>query len=183
MNMSAKTVVLVAIGAALYGIGGLPLFSIPVFANTSLKPAMAVLALFAALYGPLVGFLVGFIGHFVTDLFAGYGVWITWIIGSGIVGGLIGFFSIFNGKRLAQGCFGLWDFALFVALAFVGNCIGYGCAAILDYLLYAEPLAKVLTQLVIIACGNTILIAVVGFYILSSVAKRNRLGSNLREAE
>ncbi|GAK86300.1 substrate-specific component MtsA [Vibrio ponticus] len=44
MNLSAKTVVVIAIGAALYGIGGLPMFGIPVFANTTLKPAMAVLA-------------------------------------------------------------------------------------------------------------------------------------------
>lgn len=77
MNLSAKTVVVIAIGAALYGIGGLPMFGIPVFANTTLKPAMAVLALFSVLFGPLVGFLVGFIGHWVTDLFAGWGVWLT----------------------------------------------------------------------------------------------------------
>lgn len=40
MNFSAKMVVVIAIGAALYGIGGLPMFGIPVFANTTLKPAM-----------------------------------------------------------------------------------------------------------------------------------------------
>ncbi len=49
MNFSAKTVVVIAIGAALYGIGGLPMFGVPVFANTTLKPAMAVLALFSVL--------------------------------------------------------------------------------------------------------------------------------------
>ncbi len=86
MNLSAKTVVVIAIGAALYGIGGLPMFGIPVFANTTLKPAMAVLALFSVLFGPLVGFLVGFIGHWVTDLFRrlgrvadlGYRLWFGW---------------------------------------------------------------------------------------------------------
>lgn len=66
MNLSAKTVVVIAIGAALYGIGGLPMFGIPVFANTTLKPAMAVLALFSVLFGPLVGFFGWFywpLGH------------------------------------------------------------------------------------------------------------------------
>lgn len=58
MNFSAKTVVIIAIGAALYGIGGLPMFGIPVFANTTLKPAMAILALFSVLFGPGVGFLL-----------------------------------------------------------------------------------------------------------------------------
>ena len=36
-----KTVVIIAIGAALYGVGGL--LSVPVFANTTIKPAMAIL--------------------------------------------------------------------------------------------------------------------------------------------
>ena len=183
MNFSAKTVVLIAIGSALYGIGGLPVFGIPVFANTSLKPAMAVLALFAALYGPRVGLLVGLIGHFVTDLFAGWGVWFTWVLGSGIVGGFIGLFPLVNSGRLSSGQFGVMDFSFFVLLAFVGNCLGYGCSAILDNILYAEPLNKVLTQLVVIAVGNSFLIAVVGYFILNSVAKRNRLSNNLIEAE
>ena len=40
-----RIVVIIAIGAALYGVGGL--VSVPVFANTTIKPAMAILALFA----------------------------------------------------------------------------------------------------------------------------------------
>ncbi len=183
MNLSTKTVVLIALGSALYGIGGLPMFSIPVFANTSLKPAMVILALFAALYGPVVGFLVGFIGHWVTDLFAGYGVWFSWVLGSGIVGGMIGLYPILTRQRLELGLFGMRDFFLFVCLAFAGNGIGYGCSALLDYVLYAEPVSKVAAQLVIIALGNTLLIAVVGRYILNSVAHRNRLGTDLVEAE
>jgi energy-coupling factor transport system substrate-specific component len=182
MQMSAKTVVLIALGSALYGIGGLPIFSIPVFANTSLKPAMAILALFGALYGPRVGFLVGFIGHWVTDLFAGYGIWLSWVLGSGIVGAVIGLFPILTRERLDSGRFERTDFLLFALLAFAGNALGYGCSAILDYLLYAEPLNKVTVQLFVITIGNGILMSVVGRYILKSVAHRNRLGSNLVEA-
>ena len=173
MNFSAKTVVVIAIGAALYGIGGLPMFGVPVFANTTLKPAMAVLALFSVLFGPIVGFLVGFIGHWVTDLFAGWGVWLTWVLGSGIVGMVIGLFPVMTKNRLAQGELPMKDFALFVILALAGNVVGYGCSAFLDTILYAEPFTKVFTQLSIIAAGNTVLIAVVGFLILKSVAKRN----------
>ncbi|CAK4075105.1 ECF-type riboflavin transporter substrate-binding protein [Vibrio sp. MarTm2] len=182
MNLSAKTVVVIAIGAALYGIGGLPMFGIPVFANTTLKPAMAVLALFSVLFGPIVGFLVGFIGHWVTDLFAGWGVWITWVLGSGIVGLILGFYPALTKHRLQNGHFNHKDFALFVLLALVGNVIGYGCSAFLDTILYAEPFTKVFTQLTIIAAGNTVLIAVVGYFILKSVAKRNAQSRNLTEA-
>ncbi|WED21954.1 ECF-type riboflavin transporter substrate-binding protein [Vibrio sp. JC009] len=181
MNLSAKTVVVIAIGAALYGIGGLPMFGIPVFANTTLKPAMAILALFSVLYGPIVGFLVGFIGHWVTDLFAGWGVWLTWVLGSGIVGLVIGLFPSITKKRLAEGLFETKDFIIFVVLTLVGNVVGYGCSAFLDTVLYAEPFTKVFTQLVIIAAGNSVLIAVVGFFILKSVAKRNQQSRNLTE--
>ncbi|CAK2799735.1 energy-coupling factor transport system substrate-specific component [Vibrio crassostreae] len=182
MNFSAKTVVVIAIGAALYGIGGLPMFGVPVFANTTLKPAMAVLALFSVLFGPIVGFLVGFIGHWVTDLFAGWGVWLTWVLGSGIVGMVIGLFPMMTKNRLQQGELPMKDFVLFVILALAGNVVGYGCSAFLDTILYAEPFTKVFTQLSIIAAGNTILIAVVGFLILKSVAKRNKQSRNLTEA-
>lgn len=182
MNLSAKTVVVIAIGAALYGIGGLPMFGIPVFANTTLKPAMAVLALFSVLFGPFVGFLVGFIGHWVTDLFAGWGVWLTWVLGSGLVGLIIGLFPKFTKNRLQKGLFNLKDFTLFVLLALLGNLLGYGCSALLDTILYAEPFTKVFTQLSIIAMGNSVLIAVVGFFILNSVAKRNKQSRHLTEA-
>ncbi|MDA0142770.1 ECF-type riboflavin transporter substrate-binding protein [Vibrio toranzoniae] len=182
MNFSAKTVVVIAIGAALYGIGGLPMFGVPVFANTTLKPAMAVLALFSVLFGPIVGFLVGFIGHWVTDLFAGWGVWLTWVLGSGIVGMVIGLFPMMTKNRLQQGELPMKDLALFVVLALAGNVVGYGCSAFLDTILYAEPFTKVFTQLSIIAAGNTVLIAVVGFLILKSVAKRNKQSRNLTEA-
>ncbi|OAN13817.1 hypothetical protein A3K86_14770 [Photobacterium jeanii] len=183
MTLSAKTVVLIAIGAALYGIGGLPMFGIPVFANTTLKPAMAVLALFGVLFGPLVGFLVGFIGHWVTDLFAGWGVWLTWVLGSGIVGLLIGLYPKITNERLEKGKFTVWDFSLFVLLAFLGNVLGYGCSAYLDSVLYAEPFTKVMAQLTIIAAGNTLLIAIVGHFILTAVAKRKQQSYNLKEAD
>ncbi|PSU45909.1 ECF-type riboflavin transporter substrate-binding protein [Photobacterium frigidiphilum] len=183
MNLSAKTVVLIAIGAALYGIGGLPMFGIPVFANTTLKPAMAVLALFSVLFGPLVGFLVGFIGHWVTDMFAGWGVWLTWVLGSGLVGLIIGLYPKITRGRLDMGKFTKFDFSLFVFLAFLGNVIGYGCSAYLDSVLYAEPFTKVMAQLTIIATGNTLLIAIVGHYILTAVAKRKQQSYNLKEAD
>lgn len=183
MNFSARTVVIIAIGAALYGIGGLPMFGIPVFANTTLKPAMAILALFASLYGPVVGFFVGFIGHWVTDLFAGWGVWFTWVLGSGLVGGLIGLFPVITRNTLKNGRFRLPQIITFAALALLGNVLGYGVSAFLDTLLYAEPFTKVFLQLCIIATGNALLVSVVGYFILQSVAERNKQCRNLVEAE
>ncbi len=182
-NFSAKTVVIIAIGAALYGIGGLPMFGIPIFAETTLKPAMAILAIFAALYGPIVGFIVGFLGHWITDLFAGWGVWMTWVLGSGIVGIVIGLFSKFSKGRIEEGEFPTKDVVIFIVLAFIGNFVGYSISAFLDYVLYAEPASKVIAQQLIISSTNTVLIAIIGTIILKIFANRKQQSRDLAEEE
>ena len=85
-------------------------------------------------------------------------------------------------RRLKYGNFGPIDVVLFALLALLGNVIGYGTSAFLDTVLYAEPFTKVFIQLCIIAAGNALLVAVVGYFILQSVAKRNRQCRNLTEA-
>ncbi|WP_320128038.1 ECF-type riboflavin transporter substrate-binding protein [uncultured Sphaerochaeta sp.] len=172
-----KSVVIIAIGAALYGLGGL--ISIPVFANTTIKPAMAILALFAGMYGPIVGFLVGFLGHWITDMFAGWGVWPTWMLGSGIVGIVIGLFPLMTKHALDSGIFSGKQVGFFILLAFIGNFVGYSISAILDFLLFAEPLDKVVTQQLIIAFSNTIVIGILGTLLMFLVAKRNKDNSDL----
>lgn len=182
-KLSPKTVVIIAIGAALYGIGGLPIFGIPIFAETTLKPAMAILAIFAGLYGPVVGFLVGFLGHWITDLFAGWGVWMTWVLGSGIVGIVIGLFPMITKDRIEEGIFATREIVVFIVLAFIGNFVGYSVSAFLDYVLYAEPASKVIAQQLIISSTNTVLIAIIGSIIMALIAKRNRQASGLSEEE
>ena len=176
-NLSpVKMVVLVAIGTALYGLGGL--LSIPVFANTFLKPAIAVLALWAAVFGPVVGFLVGLLGHFITDLCYG-SVWWTWALGSGIVGIIIGLYPLITKESLDKGVFALKEIIIFIALSFVANFIGYIISAILDYFLFAEPLNKVITQQLLVAVLNTVCIGVIGVILMKLIAKRNIASENL----
>ncbi len=177
-SMSAvKMVVLVAIGAALYGLGGL--LSFTVFTNTSLKPAMAVLGLWSAAFGPVVGFLVGFIGHFLTDTFAGWGVWWTWVLGSGICGALIGLYPTLTKKNLEDGVFGGKEIATFIILSFCANFIGYMISAILDYFIFAEPLAKVFTQQIIASLANTLCIGVIGSIFMKLYANKKKALTNL----
>ncbi len=182
-NLPVKTVVVIAIGAALYGIGGLPVFGIPIFAETSLKPAIAILAVFSALYGPTAGFLIGLLGHGITDLFAGWGVWYTWILGSGIVGFIIGFYEKITKERLDTGEFSNKDIAIFVGLSFLGNLIGYSVSAFLDSLFFTEPTSKLIAQQLIVIVSNTILIGILGTILLRIMAKRNQQMSNLTEFE
>ncbi|MDY4610609.1 MAG: ECF-type riboflavin transporter substrate-binding protein [Sphaerochaetaceae bacterium] len=172
-----QMVVVVAIGAALYGLGGL--IGIPIFANTTIKPAMAILALFAGVYGPVVGFLVGFLGHWITDLFAGWGVWFTWVLGSGIVGIVIGLYPMFTAHKLDEGIFGGKQAGIFILLSFLGNFVGYCISALLDYFLFAEPLNKVVTQQLLIAFVNTVVIAILGSLLMALIARRNRNNTNL----
>ncbi|MDX9914614.1 MAG: ECF-type riboflavin transporter substrate-binding protein [Sphaerochaeta sp.] len=174
---SVKMVVVIAIGAALYGLGGL--IAMPIFANTTLKPAMAILALFAALYGPIVGFLVGFLGHWLTDLLAGWGVWFTWVLGSGIVGLAIGLFGKMSKGCVEKGELPKSAITLFIIISFLGNFIGYMVSAILDYFIFTEPLDKVITQQLIIAFTNTVIIAILGTLLLYLVARRNKSKQNL----
>lgn len=178
-KFTAKTVVVIAIGAALYGVGGL--LSIPLFANTTLRPATAILAIFAALFGPIVGFLVGILGHALTDLFGGWGFWPSWILGSGIAGLIVGFFSKTTGDRLEEGSFSVKDTIVFILLGLAGNFIGYSVSAILDFFLYSEPLNKVIAQQLISSSTNTAMIAIIGTAILALIAKRNKQESNLSE--
>ncbi len=180
-KFSVKIVVLTAIGAALYGVGGLPIFGIPIFAETTLKPAMAILAIFAGLYGPVVGFLVGVIGHLITDLFAGWGVWLTWVLGSGIVGIVIGLLPKLTSNRLEKGEFPGKDIVLFILLALIGNIGGFSISALLDFILYKEPAGKVIAQAAIAGSTNTILIAIIGTAILVMIAKRKKASTGLSE--
>lgn len=176
-----KGVVISAIGIALYGFGGM--LSIPVFANTSLKPAMAILALFGAVYGPIIGFIVGFVGHILTDAFSGWGVWVTWALGSGLVGAGIGCYRYITKDSLEDGVFGGKEIAILTGLAFASNFIGYMISAILDFFFMGEPLNKVMTQQLIVAFVNTLVIAIIGSLLMLLIAKRNLASNDLEEDE
>lgn len=172
-----KMVVLIAIGAALYGLGGL--IGIPVFANTTLKPAMAVLGLWAAAFGPVVGALVGLIGHLLTDIFAGWGVWVTWAIGSAIVGIIIGFYGKITKFNLEEGVFGTKEIVTFIVISFIANFLGYAFSALLDFILYTEPFGKVAAQQIIASLCNTLMIGTIGSIFMKLYANKNASKANL----
>lgn len=176
-----KMVVVIAIGAALYGLGGL--IGVPIFANTTLKPAMAILAMFAAIWGPVVGFLVGFIGHILTDTFSGWGVWVTWALGSGIVGIIMGLFQAATKHDIEKGIFNGKDIGIFIVMSFAANFIGYMISAILDFLLYAEPLDKVIVQQLLTSVTNTIMIGTIGVLLVYLYVKKTSANRNLKEED
>jgi energy-coupling factor transport system substrate-specific component len=90
-----REVVFAAIGAALYGVLSYltNVLQIPSAANVSIRPAVAIVFFFGLAFGPLVGFITGFLGNTIADLLSGYGFWIWWGVGNGIMGLIPGLFA------------------------------------------------------------------------------------------
>jgi len=58
---------------------------------------------FGIAFGPIVGFITGFVGNILADMLSGYGFWIWWDLGNGIMGLIPGLFAalifLYNEKK------------------------------------------------------------------------------------
>jgi uncharacterized membrane protein len=90
-EVTSRTIVYAAIGAALYGI--LLVAQLPIPGSTvSVRPAFALVPFFGYAFGPVVGFFTGFVGNAVGDQISGWGLltsW-NWSLANGLVGLLAG---------------------------------------------------------------------------------------------
>ena len=173
-NNKTKTLVLIAIFSVIYGVTSLPIFSPAIFPETSLKLSLAILTLGAIMTGPVGGFAIGFIGGFITDLFAGWGVWLSWIFASGLVGMLLGSFSVLtNWVTVRDGTFTTKHKMILVVMSLIASCFMF-VAGIIDYYVYAEPINKLIIQCGIAALTHVGVISTLGLYVVSAYAKRTR---------
>ena len=162
-NNSIKVVVATGIGAALFVIIGM-FINIPLFANTSIQLQYAVQAFLAVIFGPVVGFFIGLIGHMVKDMFAGYGIWWSWVIPSGLVGLGIGFLR--NRLHVEKGIFSTKDVAW------------GGIAPLGDIIIFKEPASKVFVQGLLASVANALTVGVGATILLAIYAKsRTQAGS------
>ncbi|MGT2637918.1 ECF-type riboflavin transporter substrate-binding protein [Streptococcus ratti] len=175
-NNSIKAVVATGIGAALFVIIGI-FINIPLFANTSIQLQYAVQAFLAVLFGPAVGFFTGLIGHMVKDMFAGYGIWWSWVIPSGLVGLGIGFLK--NRLRIEKGLFTAKDILTFNIVQVIINVIAWGIVAPLgDIIIFNEPASKVFVQGLLASVANALTIGIGATVLLAVYAKtRTQSGS------
>lgn len=83
-----REVVYAAIGAAIYGVLGwvTNILQIPGAGQVSVRPAVAIPMFFGVAFGPIVGFISGFLGNIISDMLSGYGFWVWWDIGNGLMG-------------------------------------------------------------------------------------------------
>ena len=175
-NNSIKAVVATGIGAALFVIIGM-FINIPLFANTSIQLQYAVQALLAVIFGPVVGFFIGLIGHMVKDMFAGYGIWWSWVIPSGLVGLGIGFLR--NRLHVEKGIFSTKDVVTFNIVQVLVNVLAWGVIAPLgDIIIFKEPASKVFVQGLLASVANALTVGVGATILLAIYAKsRTQAGS------
>ena len=154
---SVKTVVAVAIGAALFFVLG-RFVAIPSgIPNTNISLQYAVLGLLAAMYGPVAGGLIGFIGHTLIDLSWGGSPWWSWVIASTFVGIVVGLFA--KKLNVNEGEFSKKDV------------VTYAIANVLDILIYAEPVDKVFAQGAMAAVANILTAVIVGALLIAAYTK------------
>ncbi|MBI9043714.1 MAG: ECF transporter S component [Anaerolineaceae bacterium] len=91
-SFGTREVVFAAIGAALYGVLSFAtnFLQLPGTGNVAFRPAIVIPLFFGVAYGPIVGLITGFLGNILGDLLSGYGFWIWWDLGNGIIGLIAG---------------------------------------------------------------------------------------------
>ncbi|MDU7412409.1 MAG: ECF-type riboflavin transporter substrate-binding protein [Anaerococcus sp.] len=178
-NQSSTTkIVAVGIGAAVFFILG-RFLSIPIgIPNTSLETTYPFLALMSVLFGPVVGGLIGFIGHAVKDLLT-YGLWISWVISSGITG--VGYGLAAKKLDVENGKFEKSDIIKFNIGQVLTNLVAWALVApALDILIYSEPANKVFVQGIVAALTNSLSVAIIGTLLIIVYTKTRTPENSLK---
>lgn len=91
-DVTSRTIVYAAIGAALYGVLSLFQFLLPGTGNVYVRPAFSLVAFFGYSFGPLVGLFVGFVGNAIGDQLNNFGflTYWNWSLANGLAGFIAG---------------------------------------------------------------------------------------------
>jgi energy-coupling factor transport system substrate-specific component len=139
-EVSSRTIVYAAIGAALYGI--LLVAQVPIPGSTvSIRPAFALVPFFGYAFGPVVGFFVGLVGNAIGDQISGWGAltsW-NWSIANGLVGLIAGLAPLYLAR---------WATSREVRDRAIGGAVAGAIAVIVGFLFTFTD--------VIIQSGNTV---------------------------
>ena len=176
------TLVSVAVGAALFGV--LMVFgSIPVFTNTYLTSAMIIPVVVGGLYGPLPALATMLLGNMLADLIGGWGFWIDWSIGNGVLGLFIGALPLY-GAKIGEGVFSIKHAIIYAVLCVIGNAIAFGIVTpIMTSLIYSADLEITFIQAFASGISNTLVLIVIGIPLLFLLANRFKKRSNLKEED
>jgi energy-coupling factor transport system substrate-specific component len=101
-EVSSRTIVYAAIGAALYGVLGLFSFLLPGTQNVTVRPAFALVTFFGYGFGPIVGLFTGFVGNAIIDQIQGSGflTYWNWSLANGLAGLVAGLAPLYLGSMM-----------------------------------------------------------------------------------
>lgn len=179
---NTKTIVGIAIGAALFGV--LMVFGgIKVTTNTSLTSAYVVLPIVGALFGPLPAALTGLLGNTLADLIGGWGFWFDWSFGNAVAGFFIGLLPVY-GAKIDDGIFEVKHAVIYTIVTIVGVIIAFGAVTpLLTFLFYSSDLSVTWIQAQAALISNASVAIVVGIPVLFALAKRNSHKTNLSKED
>ena len=180
-KFSVQTIVAIGIGAALFFVLG-KFVAIPSpVPNTSVTTQYGLLAFMAVVFGPIAGALIGFVGHMLIDFAAGWGIWWSWVIASGVFGllmGLAGKLLKMNGGDLGKK--GLIKFNIAQTVSHL--VCWMAVAPVLDVYMMGEPWDKLIAQGLMAGLGNAVTTAIVGSLLCIAFAgTKTKAGSLTKE--
>lgn len=179
---NTKTIVTMAVGAALYGV--LMLYgSIPIFSQTNLSTAMIVPVIVGGFFGPVPCAITLFIGNIIADLIGGSGMWFDWSIGNAVLGFFVGLLPVY-GAHITEGIFKPKHVIYYVISCIVGNVVAFGVVTpVLTKLLYSSEMSVALMMSLFAGIGNLVVLLAVGIPVLFIISKRYASRSNLSEED
>ncbi|GHU03440.1 hypothetical protein FACS1894147_07410 [Spirochaetia bacterium] len=177
---NTRTLVAVAVGAALFGV--LMVFgSIPVFTNTNLTTAMVIPVVVGGLFGPLPAFVTLLVGNMLADLIGGWGFYLDWSIGNGVLGFFVGSLPLY-GARIDEGIFKVHQAIIYAVVVIVGNALAFGIVTpIFTSIIQGADLEITFLQAFAAGVSNTVVLIVIGIPLLFLLSKRFAKRSNLTE--
>ena len=177
---NTKTIVAVAVGAALFGVlmcyGG-----IPIFTNTSLSTAMLVPVIVGGLFGPLPACIAAGVGNVIADLIGGWGMWFDWSIGNAIMAFCVGLLPVY-GANIKEGIFEVKHMIIYAIICIASNMVSFGVITpIFTVIFYGADLELTLLQSFAATLGNFAVLVVVGIPVLKLLANRYAKRANLTQ--
>ncbi|MBQ6451243.1 MAG: ECF-type riboflavin transporter substrate-binding protein [Solobacterium sp.] len=179
---NTRTIVTVAIGAALFGVlmnyGG-----IPIFTNTSLTTAMIVPVVVGAMYGPVPAAVAAGVGNVIADLIGGWGMYPAWSIANAVAALFIGALPLY-GAYITEGVFDVKHMVIYIICVLVGNALAFGVVAqVLTVVFEGGDMNVSLLQGLYASIGNILVEGVIGILVIKLLANRYKSRTNLSEEE
>ena len=136
---------------------------------------------FSILFGPIVGFVGGFVGNLMVDVTAGWGIWWSWIVPTGLYGLMMGL--MLSKIDLSTGEFGKKDTIRLIVADVISALVCWGLVAPLgDILFYGEPANKVFVQGLCIGTSAIVSTAIVTSLLCKAyAASKAKKGSLTKE--